>query len=304
MTMLTRVDPLIGASGTKTMSPTKSSDSSLATSIARRVLPTPPGPVSVSSCTPGWRRKSQTAATSCSRPMSDVSGCGKDDAGPGRSLRNAIISPGPDGCGAIDMGRPWYQSNRLESQYCASAGSRQCATTPFSPHYPNTLTPSLDHDVAAQEAVGVANQDRLAALRAAAMGLWIVLGDEPRIAQCVDREVDRGVDVAALQRPARIEVLRPGAAHAVGHQFQLDGVDLFPAVRPVARTNPLQTHGVLDMVRPLMSDDKGGNEFIGLANLQQLGFLEVDRLVGRAVERVEPGRGRTAACVDAVALAD
>src|SRR5687768_5083264 len=104
-------------------------------------------------------------------------------------------------------------------------------------------SPSSDHDVAAQEAIGVAEQDRLTALRAAAMRLWVVLGDEPRIAQGVDREVDRGIDVAGLQRAARIEVLRPGATHAIGHQLQLDGVDLLPAIRPVPRSNPLQTHG-------------------------------------------------------------
>src|SRR5215213_4900553 len=60
------------------------------------------------------------------------------------------------------------------------------------------LTIRSDDDVAAQEAVGVAEQDRLATLRSAAMRLWIVFGNESRVAQCVDREVDRGVDITSL----------------------------------------------------------------------------------------------------------
>src|SRR5215218_9464216 len=77
-----------------------------------------------------------------------------------------------------------------------------------------TASRSSDDDVAAQKAVGVAEQNRLAPLRSAAMRLWIVFGNESRVAQCVDREVDRGVDVVGLQRSAGIEVLRPGSAHA------------------------------------------------------------------------------------------
>jgi len=43
---------------------------------ARRVLPTPPGPVSVSRRTSGWRSRCATAASSRSRPSNGVSGAG------------------------------------------------------------------------------------------------------------------------------------------------------------------------------------------------------------------------------------
>ena len=54
-----------------------------ATSIASRVLPMPPGPISVTRCTSGSRSKAATAAISSSRPMIGVSGAGSG-AGAGR----------------------------------------------------------------------------------------------------------------------------------------------------------------------------------------------------------------------------
>ena len=55
----------------------EAASNSAATSIARRVLPTPPGPVSVTRRTSGRRSRSRTAATSRSRPTSGVSGRGR-----------------------------------------------------------------------------------------------------------------------------------------------------------------------------------------------------------------------------------
>ena len=71
------------ASGTKT-APSANSDSSLAAaSRASRVLPTPPGPVSVSRRTSGRHKRPVNVVTSRSRPTSAVSGVGN---GPSRSL--------------------------------------------------------------------------------------------------------------------------------------------------------------------------------------------------------------------------
>src|SRR5829696_1682131 len=64
------------ASGTKT-TPSANADSSLsAVSRARRVLPTPPGPVSVTRRTSGRQRRSVKVVVSRSRPTSAVSGVG------------------------------------------------------------------------------------------------------------------------------------------------------------------------------------------------------------------------------------
>ena len=52
---------------------------SFATSWARRVLPTPPTPVSVISRTSGRRRRSVTSPRSCPRPTSEVGAIGRTD---------------------------------------------------------------------------------------------------------------------------------------------------------------------------------------------------------------------------------
>ncbi len=77
----TRSGSFSAASETNATPPVKSSRSIWATSRARRVLPTPPGPVRVSKRTSGRRKISMAAPTSRSRPISDVSGEG----GAGRS---------------------------------------------------------------------------------------------------------------------------------------------------------------------------------------------------------------------------
>ena len=56
------------------------------------VLPTPPGPVRVSSRTSGWRESSTSAATSRSRPTSGVSGSGSGD---GWAARAVLITVAP-----------------------------------------------------------------------------------------------------------------------------------------------------------------------------------------------------------------
>jgi hypothetical protein len=65
------------ASGTNQTPSRKSAATSSATRTASRVLPTPPGPVSVTRRTPRRRSRSATAATSRTRPTKLVSGTGK-----------------------------------------------------------------------------------------------------------------------------------------------------------------------------------------------------------------------------------
>ncbi len=77
MVGMTRSASLMGASGTKQTPSVKSSSRLVPTSSPRRVLPTPPVPVSVTRRTSGCRRRAHTAATSCSRPTSGVSCAGR-----------------------------------------------------------------------------------------------------------------------------------------------------------------------------------------------------------------------------------
>ena len=71
-----------GASGTKKTPSGKAAPSRWATAIANRVLPDPPGPVSVTSRTPGERSSVVTASASASLPISGVAGTGRLDAAP------------------------------------------------------------------------------------------------------------------------------------------------------------------------------------------------------------------------------
>ena len=73
----TRSGSEIEAKPTNHTPPGKSSTRSAATRIASRVFPTPPGPVRVSRRRSGRRSHGTRAATSPSRPTSDVSGVGK-----------------------------------------------------------------------------------------------------------------------------------------------------------------------------------------------------------------------------------
>ena len=73
----TRAASRTGASETKTTPAAKSAVTPAAASSASRVLPTPPGPVSVTSETSVRRSNSRTAATSRSRPISGVRGSGR-----------------------------------------------------------------------------------------------------------------------------------------------------------------------------------------------------------------------------------
>ena len=68
----------ISAREMKVTPSTKWDPTSWAAWRAREVLPTPPGPVSVSRRTSGWRRSSFSLANSCWRPMRDLSDSGKD----------------------------------------------------------------------------------------------------------------------------------------------------------------------------------------------------------------------------------
>ncbi len=77
----TRWGSVSGARATNATPSAPSSAHRVATSIARRVLPTPPGPVSVSNRTSGRRRRAAIVAASCSRPTSAVSGRGGPEKG-------------------------------------------------------------------------------------------------------------------------------------------------------------------------------------------------------------------------------
>ena len=67
-----------GASATKKTLSKYSSSSSEATSIARRVFPLPPGPVSVSKRVSGCRRSATTSETSVARPTNELVGRGRE----------------------------------------------------------------------------------------------------------------------------------------------------------------------------------------------------------------------------------
>ena len=73
----TRVGSVSGERSTKTTPSGKRRVIAAATAMASRVLPTPPGPVSVSNRTSSSCSLACSAATSVSRPMSRVSGAGK-----------------------------------------------------------------------------------------------------------------------------------------------------------------------------------------------------------------------------------
>jgi hypothetical protein len=72
MTSRTGPGSVTAASGTNTVPAAYRSRSRSPTATASRVLPTPPGPVSVTSRTWGWPIKSATSSIACSRPTSDV----------------------------------------------------------------------------------------------------------------------------------------------------------------------------------------------------------------------------------------
>ena len=69
---------------------------SLATCCARRVLPTPPGPVRVSSRTSGRSKSSRTTSASCSRPTNEVRSPG---GGGKRSSPTGAVRRGPRSSG-------------------------------------------------------------------------------------------------------------------------------------------------------------------------------------------------------------
>ena len=74
----TKAGSRIAARGTNAAPSAKSPANSLATRSARLVLPTPPGPVSVTNRTSPWRSSAEMFATSSSRPISGDSAAGSD----------------------------------------------------------------------------------------------------------------------------------------------------------------------------------------------------------------------------------
>ena len=86
-----------GARSTKTTSSAKSPANAPATSIASRVLPTPPGPVSVSSWVSPRRSSFTTAAVTPARPISGVSGRGMARRGVPATSAVSLAAPGRAG---------------------------------------------------------------------------------------------------------------------------------------------------------------------------------------------------------------
>jgi len=121
MVATTRSGSLSGASGTKKTPSANISRSTAPACKASRVLPMPPGPVSVSSRTSGRRSMSRTAATSRSRPISGVGGTGR------------LVGGAPCNWGArsgvaaeCECGRPgrldWTASGRARAPTAAANG--------------------------------------------------------------------------------------------------------------------------------------------------------------------------------------
>jgi hypothetical protein len=109
-----------GARSTNTTPPGKRSATRSAASIARRLLPIPPGPVRVIRRLSSSRSIRATSRTSLSRPMSWVSGCGSDSQlGSGSSSAAAS-----DGAGA--SARLW--SNRSASSVARSDSMSPCSS--------------------------------------------------------------------------------------------------------------------------------------------------------------------------------
>ena len=77
MAETTRSGLVMGARSTNQIPSENASTRLVATWRARRVLPTPPGPVKVSRRISSWRSRSTSTATSRSRPTSGVSGAGR-----------------------------------------------------------------------------------------------------------------------------------------------------------------------------------------------------------------------------------
>ena len=75
---LTSAASVSGARSTQTTPSSKFADRSCAMVSARRVLPTPPGPVSVNNATAASIRNERLTARSASRPMSLVRGMGTE----------------------------------------------------------------------------------------------------------------------------------------------------------------------------------------------------------------------------------
>jgi hypothetical protein len=94
----------IGARSTQTTPSAKSGTSAVATAMARRVLPTPPGPVRVRSRVPAapsaGRSNAHASATSSSRPTSGVRGRGSRDE-VGRGIGLAAGGSARAGCAAL-----------------------------------------------------------------------------------------------------------------------------------------------------------------------------------------------------------
>jgi hypothetical protein len=109
MTDASRPDELTAASGTKRTASASISARLRAASSARPVLPTPPGPLSVSSRQAGSSSRCAMIASSLSRPTNDVAGAGSSacatmGGSPGAEGRDAAgARPGDDGSGG-DIG--------------------------------------------------------------------------------------------------------------------------------------------------------------------------------------------------------
>ncbi len=59
------------------------------------------------------------------------------------------------------------------------------------------------------------------------------------IAEHLDGEAGSLLDIARVDDPTTGGIARPDTSHAIGHQFQLDAIDLIPWVGEEVRVSPM-----------------------------------------------------------------
>ena len=114
----------MGARLTKTVPSAKASRSAAATASPRRVLPTPPGPVSVTSRTSARRSRATSAATSRSRPSNGVGASGSARTVPRGGGAAASGASGPTCVGAGSRSTP--RPPRATSRKVARTSGASC----------------------------------------------------------------------------------------------------------------------------------------------------------------------------------
>ena len=96
---------------------------------------------------------------------------------------------------------------------------------------------------------------------------------------------EAATDVIAREQAAGVDILGPRTGKAVGHQFELDAVNLVPGCRCC---RALQSDHGLDMMRPLVRDHERCREILRLLQLREQRFFEIERAIRRAVKTPKP----------------